>query len=99
MRWYAEHTTALNININYYATKLCSMRWYAEHTTALNININYYATKLCSMRWYALNINIKYYATKPGCRDLSITCAHIIYSRTLSSLEDNLKVASRGRNM
>ena len=25
--------------------------------------------------------------------------AHIIYGRTLSSLEDNLKMASRGRNM
>ena len=46
----------------------------------------------------AFNIEVKYYPTKPGCRDLSVTCAHIIYSRTLSSLEDNLKMASRGRN-
>ena len=47
----------------------------------------------------SFNIEIKYYAIKPGCRDLSITCAHNIYSRTLSSLEDNLKMASKGRNM
>ena len=47
----------------------------------------------------ALNIAVNYYATQPGCIDLSITCAHIIYSRTLSSLEVNLKVASMGRNM
>jgi len=30
---------------------------------------------------------------------LYIMCTHIIYSRTLSSLEDNLKMASWGRNM
>ena len=30
---------------------------------------------------------------------LYIMCTHIIYSRTLSSLKDNLKMASRGRNM
>ena len=30
---------------------------------------------------------------------LYILCAHNIYSRTLSSLEDNLKMASRSRNM
>ena len=47
----------------------------------------------------AFHIEVTYYATKPGCRDLSITCAHNIYSRTLRSLEDNLKMASRGRNM
>ena len=35
----------------------------------------------------------------PVCRDLFITCAHNVYSRTLSSLEDNLKMASKGRNM
>jgi len=50
------------------------------------------------MRW-AGHVALNYYATKSGCRDLPITCAHIIYSRTLSSLEDNLKMASRGRNM
>ena len=51
------------------------------------------------MHTTAFNIEVNYYATKLGCRDLSITCVHIIYSRTLSSLEDNLKMASRGRNM
>ena len=40
-----------------------------------------------------------HYAIQPGCRDLSITCAHIMYSRSLSSLEDNLTMASMGRNM
>ena len=33
------------------------------------------------------------------CRDICITCAHNVYSRTLSSLEDNLKMVSKGRNM
>jgi len=49
--------------------------------------------------YHSIHIEVNYYATKPGCRDLSITCARIIYSRTLSSLEDNLKMASRGGNM
>ena len=47
----------------------------------------------------ASNIEITYYAIKPGCRDLSIMCAHNICRKTLISLEDNLKMASRGRNM
>jgi hypothetical protein len=45
-----------------------------------------------------LNV-LLYYAVKPGCRDLAIMCAHNTYSRTLSALEDNLKVTSKGRNM
>jgi len=40
-----------------------------------------------------------HYAIRPVCRDLCTTCAHNVYSRTLSSLEDNLKMASKGRNM
>ena len=36
---------------------------------------------------------------KAICRDLSTTCAHNLYSRNLSSLEENLKIASIGRNM
>ena len=36
---------------------------------------------------------------KALCRDLCTTCAHSVYSTTLSSLEDNLKMASEGRNM
>ena len=64
------------------------MRWYALH-----------ARPYRAEHTTALNIVVNYYTTKPGCRDLSITCTHIIYSRTLSSLEDNLKMASRGQNM
>jgi len=40
-----------------------------------------------------------HYAIRPVCRDLCITCAHNAYSRTLSSLEDDMKMASKGRNM
>jgi len=47
----------------------------------------------------AFNIEVSYYATNLGCKDLSIACANIIYIRTLSSLEENLKMTSRGRNM
>ena len=60
--------------------------------------INFYV-ECGGMLWLehttALNIVVNYYATKHGRRDLSITCAHIIYRRALSSLEDNLKMASR----
>jgi len=41
--------------------------------------VNYYVQPHTT----ALNMVVNYCATKPGCRDLSITCAHIIYSRTL----------------
>ena len=40
-----------------------------------------------------------HYAIRSVCRDLCITWAHNVYSRTLSSLQDNLKMASKGRNM
>ena len=40
-----------------------------------------------------------HYAIRPVHRDLCTTCTHSVYSRTLSSLEDNLKMASKGRNM
>jgi len=40
-----------------------------------------------------------HYTIRPVCRDLCTTCALNVYSRTLSSLEDNLKMASKGRNM
>jgi len=36
---------------------------------------------------------------KALCTDLCTTCMHNVHSRTLSSLEDNLKMASKGRNM
>ena len=36
---------------------------------------------------------------KALCRDLCTTCAHSVYSGTLSYLEDNLKMANKGRNM
>jgi len=36
---------------------------------------------------------------KALCRDLFTMFAHNVYSRTLSSLEDNLKMASEVRNM
>ena len=49
--------------------------------------------------YHQFSTDVTYYATKPRCTDLSITCAHIIYSRTISSLEDNLKMASKGQNM
>jgi len=29
------------------------------------------------------NVQVTYYAMQSGCRDLSITCTHIIYSRTI----------------
>jgi len=38
-------------------------------------------------------------SNKALCRDLCTTCALNVYSRTLSSLEDKLKMASKGRNM
>ena len=40
-----------------------------------------------------------HYAIRPVYRDLCITCAHNVYSRALSSLEDNLKMARKDRNM
>ena len=46
----------------------------------------------------AFNTEITYYVTKSRCIDLSITRADNVYSRALSSFEDNLKMASRGRN-
>jgi len=45
------------------------------------------------------NIEVTYYAIQPGWRDLPITCAHNMYSRTVSSLEENLTIANQCRNM
>jgi len=63
-------------------------------------------TQLCQLRYSnnaitfnTFNTIVTHYATKPGCIDLPITCAPNIYGRNLGSLEDNLKTASRGRNM
>jgi len=39
------------------------------------------------------------YAVRPVCRDLCTTCVLSVYSRTLSSLEDNLKMASKESNV
>ena len=58
---------------------------------------------VCSGWRHAFNIEVTYYATKPGCRDLSTTCAHniyiyiyiYVYSRTLSSLPHGYR--RRGR--
>ena len=41
------------------------------------------------------NIQVTYYATKPKCSDLSNTCAHNMYSRTIISLEENLTIANK----
>ena len=38
------------------------------------------------------------HGARTWCRDLT-TCALNVYSRTLSSLEDNLNMARKGRNM
>jgi len=57
-------------------------------------------TQLCQLRCfndYTRQLHAS--ATNGHPQVVSITCAHIIYSRTLRSLEDNLKMASMGRNM
>jgi len=74
-------------------TQLCQLRCFNDYTRQLHVSAPTGHLQVVFRRTEGRII----YSVRT--RDLSITCAHIIYSRTLSSLEDNLKMASKGRNM
>ena len=54
---------------------------------------------ICGGMLWLEALQCQWLVSRPVCRDLCTTCALNVYSRTLSSLEENLKMASEGRNM